>query len=68
MSSEFEVSFYSFLSFQIFTFSTKLRNSSTKEASQIQLDIWTNCLQSTTWDELKFDKVRTDFDGNFLHF
>jgi hypothetical protein len=61
LNNKEKLSFDDFVTlFQIFAYSTTLRNQSKEEAAFLIENIWSRCLQSTNWDELKYDIVRTD--------
>jgi hypothetical protein len=61
LNNKGKLSFNDFVTlFQIFAYSTTLRNQSKEETADLIGTIWSKCLQSTNWDELKFDIVRTD--------
>jgi hypothetical protein len=48
--------------FHIFSYSTRLRKQTQVESSILIAKIWTRCLTSTNWDELKFDIYSSDLD------
>jgi hypothetical protein len=49
--------------FHVFTYSTKLRNQPQDVTSVLMCSVWTKCLLSTSWNELKYDLVSSDSQG-----
>jgi len=46
--------------FQIFAFSTMLRNQSKEDTSNLILSIWVRCLHSTNWEAVTYDQIRSN--------